>query len=73
MNDSIDPHVIFTIEIEQLMIEKDLSLMDAAIFWCESRGLEVEYAASMIKKNKSMKARLRAEGEGLRMVKREEA
>ena len=69
--EAIDPTAIFIIEIEQLMSDKKMSLIDAAVYWCEARGLEIEYAASLIKKNKNMKKRLREEGENLRMVKRE--
>jgi len=72
LTELIDAQSIFLLEIDQLITDKGLSLIEAIVHWSEQRGLEIEYAASMIKKNRAVKTKLREEGEKLRMLKRED-
>jgi hypothetical protein len=49
--------------IENLVVEKRLSYMDAIVWWCEKNEMEVETAAKLI--NGVIKERLRVEAEDL--------
>lgn len=64
----INPELIFEVEIERLISSRQLGLIEAICFWCETRGLEIEYAASLVKKNKNLKSKLAQEAEGLKML-----
>lgn len=57
-------------EIEEIVYMKDISYIDAVADWCASKGYEIEYAASLIRKNPSLKAKIQAEGLALKMLKR---
>jgi uncharacterized protein YeaC (DUF1315 family) len=60
----------FVEEIEQLCIVKNVEYIDAVILWCENNNLEVEYAASLIKKDNVMKSKIQFEAENLNVLKR---
>jgi Phage late-transcription coactivator len=66
---NLDGPVVFAQEVAYIMANKKVSLLDAALDWCDQRGLEPEYAASMIKKNRKMKKQLQEEAEKLKMLK----
>lgn len=70
MKEVIEPQTVFLSEIEDLM-EKGLTLVEAVTYWCENRGLEIEYGASLIKKNKALKELLKEEAKGLNLLKEE--
>ena len=52
-------------ELEELVICKKMTYMDAIIYYCEQNGLEVETAANLIKTNTKIKSMLQGEGEKL--------
>jgi hypothetical protein len=58
----------FYVEIESLVVERKLEYIDAVVHYCETNGLEVETAASIIKSNAKLKAMLQNEGEALNML-----
>lgn len=55
-------------EIEKLVNNYNLDYMDAIIHYCEKNNLELEAAASIIKSNAKMKAKLQSEGETLNFL-----
>ena len=44
--------------------------MEAVLMWCQDRGLEPEYAGSLVKKNRTLRAKIQAEAETLNCIKR---
>lgn len=60
----------FNEEIESLRKKKNLEYIDAVILWCEKNNLEVEFAASLIKKDAVFKAKMQIEAENLNILKR---
>jgi hypothetical protein len=63
-------HNNFVEEIEVLCKEKNIEYIDAVVMWCERNNLEVEVAAYWIKKDSSMKMKIKAEAENLNILKR---
>ena len=57
--------VEFTKEIENLVYTKDMEYIDAVIYFCEQRGVDVETAASLIRNNSKLKASIQLEAEKL--------
>lgn len=60
----------FISEIETLHEELQLTYMEAIVYWCEARGLDVESVSHIVKKNRVMKSRVKAEAEDLNYLKR---
>jgi hypothetical protein len=60
----------FTQQIEFLCESKNLEYIDAVVHWCETNGIEVEYAANLIKRNQVMKLRIQQEAENLHIIKK---
>ena len=60
----------FVAEIETLCKEKNIEYIDAVVMWCQKNNLEVETAAYWIKKDSTMKSKIQAEAEDLRILKR---
>lgn len=60
----------FVEEIEQLCVSKNVEYIDAVLLWCEKNNFEVEYAASIIKKDNAMKSKIQFEAENLNVLKR---
>lgn len=58
----------FISEVEKLVNNYNLDYMDAIIHYCEKNNLELEAAASIIKSNAKMKAKLQSEGEVLNFL-----
>ena len=58
----------FISEVEKLVNNYNLDYMDAIIHYCEKNNLELEAAASIIKSNAKMKAKLQSEGETLNFL-----
>lgn len=52
-------------EIEEIIEDKDIEYIDAILHWCTSNNVEVEYAASFVKRNQVMKSRVQDEAERL--------
>lgn len=53
----------FSLEIEKIVVEKDVSYMDAIILYCDKTGFEVELAAKLI--SSSLKSKIKMEAEDL--------
>jgi hypothetical protein len=60
----------FVAEIETLCKEKNIEYIDAVVMWCQKNNLEVETAAFWIKKDSTMKSKIQAEAEDLRILER---
>ncbi len=60
----------FSRQIEYLCESKNMEYIDAVIMWCETNGVEVEYAANLIKKNQVLKLKILEEAENLNFVKK---
>lgn len=56
----------FSIAIESLAKEKEISYMDSIIEYCEKSGLEVELAAKLV--STSLKAKIKLEAEELHFL-----
>lgn len=52
-------------EIEKVVAEKNLSYIEAVVYYCEITGLEVEVAGTLIKNNPKLKALIQEEAEDL--------
>jgi len=60
----------FVDEIEHLCKSKNLEYIDAVVHWCEKNKFEVEFAASLIKKDVVLKSKIQEEAENLNVLKR---
>lgn len=54
--------------IEKLVIEKDLTYIDAAIHYAETHKMEVETVANIIKMSTVVKAQIQVEAENLNFL-----
>jgi hypothetical protein len=57
-------------EVEVLCRTKNMDYIDAVVLWCENNKLEVEYAASLIRKDPVIKEKIQVEAENLNILKR---
>lgn len=60
----------FNKEIESIVREKNIEYFEAVIHYCEVNNIEVETAASLVKQNQVLKAKIQIEAESVNMVKR---
>jgi hypothetical protein len=60
----------FAVDIETLRREKRMDYIDAVVFWCEQRNLDIEYAATLIKKDTIIKTKIQIEAEDLNALKK---
>jgi hypothetical protein len=60
----------FIEEIEVLCKTKNMDYIDAVIMWCDKNKLEVEYAASLIKRDIVIREKIQVEAENLNILKR---
>jgi len=60
----------FIEDIEKICRTKNMDYIDAVVMWCEKNKLEVEYAASLIKKDPAIKGKIQVEAENLNILKR---
>lgn len=56
----------FSLEIENIVWDKDISYMDAIILYCEKTGFEVEVAAKLI--SGALKSKVKIEAEELHFL-----
>jgi len=56
----------FSLKIEELVWEKDVSYMDAIILYCEQTGFEIELAAKLI--SGVLKSKIKMEAEALHFI-----
>ena len=60
----------FIMEIENLVIDKNIEYIEAIVYYCEKNNIEVDTVATIIKQNQVIKSKVQFEAENLRMVKR---
>jgi len=60
----------FISDIETLHRDLQLTYMEAVVYWCEARAIDVEAVSHIVKKNRVMKAKIKAEAEDLNYIKR---
>lgn len=60
----------FQEEVEKLVSEKKIGYMDAVIYWCETRGIEIELAGEFVKKCSVIKNKIKAEAVRLNCMKK---
>ena len=60
----------FAEEIEKISRSKNIEYIDAIVLWCEKNKIEVEYAASLIKKDPVIKSKIEIEAENLNILKK---
>lgn len=58
-------------EIEDMVEEMNITFMEACILYCEKNDLEIESLGDILKKNQSIKSKIRYEAENLNFIKRE--
>jgi len=58
----------FIREVEILVRDHNLDYMDAVLHFCETKGVEMETIASIIKSNPSIKSKVQEEAEGLHLL-----
>lgn len=66
----LQPNLNFMNEIEKLVKDKKMHYMDAVITWCETNGLEIEFAGDLIRKNSVLKSKIQIEAEDLNFIKK---
>jgi Phage late-transcription coactivator len=66
MTDRKEEMINFALRIEEIVIEKKTSYIDAIVLYCEKTGLEVEVAAKLLSGN--IKSKIRMEAEDLNLV-----
>lgn len=60
----------FATDIESMRRNGNLEYVDAIVTWCEKNGVEVEYAASIVKKDPVLRSKLQVEAEDMNIVKK---
>ena len=60
----------FATDIESMRRNGQLEYVDAIVSWCEKNGVEVEYAASIVKKDPVLRSKLQVEAEDKNIVKK---
>ena len=60
----------FIREIESIVSAKNIEYFEAVLHYCEINNIEVETAASLVKQNSTLKAKIQYEAENINMVKR---
>lgn len=56
----------FNLDIEEIVLEKNLNYIEAIVYYCETNDIEVEVAAKMI--NKNIKEKLQANANTLNLL-----
>lgn len=60
----------FNAEVRKLKSERNMDYIDAVIYWCELKGVEVELAADLITGDASMLSNIQEEAENLNYLKK---
>jgi hypothetical protein len=60
----------FSAEVRKLIQDKNMECIDAVVHWCELNNFEVEYAASLIKRDPFIMSRIQMEAEDLNYLKK---
>ena len=65
-----DSFETFYIEVEAIVKRHGIPYMDAVLKLSESRGIEVEYIATLVSSNKDLKLKIQREAEELHFLKK---
>lgn len=57
-------------QIDEIVRDKKIDYFEAVLLYCEKNNLEVEVAASLIKQNPILKAKIQLAAEDLNMIKK---
>jgi hypothetical protein len=57
-------------EVRKLKSERNMDFIDAVIYWCELKGVEVELAADLINGDAAMLSNIQEEAENLNYLKK---
>ena len=60
----------FSTDIRKLCSEKQMEYIDAVVHWCDINNVEIEFAATLIKKDPLMKSMIQMEAENLNILKK---
>lgn len=60
----------FIEDIDTMRRKTNVEYIDAVVFWCEKNNVEVEYVASIIKKDPVFKSKILMEAEELNFMKK---
>ena len=60
----------FVIDIEKLVVNKNINFFDAVILYCEINNIEVETAASLVKQSTVLKSKIQYEAENLNLMRK---
>ena len=60
----------FIREIEIIVKTKNIDFFEAVLHYCEINNVEVETAASLVKQNSALKAKIQFEAENLNLMKK---
>jgi hypothetical protein len=63
----------FLLDVEEIRKTLDISMMEAVVYWCEARSIEVELVAHIIKGNKTLKSKIKAEAESINYLRKKGA
>lgn len=70
MSISLPKTADFSADVRCLIKEKNMEYIDAVVHWCEINGLEIEYAAGLIKKDPLLMSKIQLEAEDLNYLKK---
>lgn len=60
----------FVIDIEKIVKDKSIGHFEAVMLYCEQNNIEPETAATLVKHNSVLKAKIQIEAENLNMVRK---
>jgi hypothetical protein len=63
----------FCLEIEKIVKERRAEYHEAVLMYCEVHNIEIETAATLIRQNSTLKAKIQVEAENINMVKKTSA
>lgn len=68
MLNKLEESLSFSLQIEELVEEKDISYIDAIVLHCAETGTEIEVVSQLI--TGALKAKIKLEAEALHFIKR---
>lgn len=66
----VNSNSVFSVEIENLVHSKNIDYIDAVVLWCQKNNREVEFAASLIKRDPVLRSKVQIEAENLNVLKK---
>ena len=68
--ESISKTTSFSSDVYELIKEKDMNYIDAIIHWCDTNSIDVEFAASLVKRNPNLLCEVQFDAESLNYLKK---